>query len=426
MNSVTVINSRIAPGSTVKPRILDSLARKAVLRRLADLRHGELTLLDGPQEYRFGQPTERCNLSVRVTVRDQRFYSDIAFAGTIGAGEAYMCNYWETNDLTALIRIFAVNRRLQDDMEGGLALITIPIQKILHWFNRNTRSGSRKNIAAHYDLGNELFRIMLDETMMYSSAIFTHGEMPLHEAQINRMDIICKKLDLKPSDHLLEIGTGWGGFSMHAARNYGCRVVTTTISREQYELACKRVRKEGLSDRITVLLKDYRELSGQYDKLVSIEMIEAVGADNLETYFKQCGRLLKPDGAMLLQAITIADQRYNQALREVDFIQQYIFPGGFLPSIQAMSTTMTRSSDLRIVQLDDIGPHYVTTLAAWRERFLERLDDVRALGFDERFIRMWLFYLCYSEGGFRERALGTVQMLLTRPEWRGDVQAGTP
>ena len=415
MNSVTVINSRIAPGSTVKPRILDSLARKAVLRRLADLRHGELTLLDGPREYRFGQPTERCNLSVRVTVRDQRFYSDIAFAGTIGAGEAYMCNYWETNDLTALIRIFAVNRRVQDDMEGGLALITAPLQKILHWFNRNTRRGSRKNIAAHYDLGNELFRIMLDETMMYSSAIFAHGEMPLHEAQINRMDIICKKLDLKPSDHLLEIGTGWGGFSMHAARNYGCRVVTTTISREQYELACKRVRKEGLSDRITVLLKDYRELSGQYDKLVSIEMIEAVGHHYYETYFRKCSELLKDDGMMFLQAITIADQRYESARKSVDFIKRYIFPGSCIPSNTSILEAVTKAGDLRLFSLTDIGPHYATTLRRWRENFFAGINRIKSLGYGEEFIRMWKFYLCYCEGGFTERVISNAHMLLVKP-----------
>ena len=415
MNSVTVINSRIAPGSTVKPRILDSLARKAVLRRLADLRHGELTLLDGPREYRFGQPTERCNLSVRVTVRDQRFYSDIAFAGTIGAGEAYMCNYWETNDLTALIRIFAVNRRVQDDMEGGLALITAPIQKILHWFNRNTRRGSRKNIAAHYDLGNELFRIMLDETMMYSSAIFAHGEMPLHEAQSNRMDIICKKLDLKPSDQLLEIGTGWGGFSIHAARNYGCRVVTTTISREQYELACQRVREEGLSDRITVLLKDYRELSGQYDKLVSIEMIEAVGHHYYETYFRKCSELLKDDGMMFLQAITITDQRYESARKSVDFIKRYIFPGSCIPSNTSILEAVTKASDLRLFSLTDIGPHYATTLRRWRENFFAGINRIKGLGYGDEFIRMWDFYLCYCEGGFTERVISDAHMLLVKP-----------
>ena len=261
---------------------------------------------------------------------------------------------------------------------------------------------------------------------MYSCALYAHKDMTLHQASIAKLDRICRTLNLRSGDHVLEIGTGWGGFAHYAAGRYGCRVTSITLSREQHELASSRIRSAGLDDRVDIQLRDYRDMEGRFDKLVSIEMIEAVGADHLETYFKQCGRLLKPDGAMLLQAITIADQRYTRALREVDFIQQYIFPGGFLPSIQAMASAMTRSSDLRIVQLDDIGPHYATTLAAWRERFLERLDDVRALGFDERFIRMWLFYLCYSEGGFRERALGTVQMLLTRPGWRGEVQTGTP
>jgi len=241
------------------------------------------------------------------------------------------------------------------------------------------------------------------------------------EASTDKLERICRKLALEPGDRVLEIGTGWGGFALHAAGRYGCRVTTVTLSREQHELASRRVAEAGLADRVEVLLCDYRDLDGRYDKLVSIEMVEAVGAEYLETYFRQCGRLLGPDGAMLLQAITIADQRYERALKQVDFIQKHIFPGGFLPSVTALAAAMTRGSDLRTVHLEDIGSHYAETLAHWRGAFLARLDRVRALGFDERFIRMWDFYLAYCEGGFRERDIGTVQMLLARPGWRGEI-----
>jgi len=249
--------------------------------------------------------------------------------------------------------------------------------------------------------------------------VFEQPGMTLAEASTAKLERICRKLDLQPTDHVLEIGTGWGGFALHAASRYGCRVTTTTISQQQFNLAQERIEAAGLSDRVEVLLTDYRDLAGQYDKLVSIEMVEAVGAAFLETYFGQCARLLKPQGAMLIQAITIADQRYQAALKEVDFIQKHIFPGGFLPSVTALTQAMTQASDLRGVHLEDIGPHYATTLARWRENFLARIDAVRGLGYPERFIRMWLFYLGYCEAGFIERDIGTVQMLLAKPGWRG-------
>jgi len=302
-----------------------------------------------------------------------------------------------------------------DSLEGGFARLTAPVRKALHAIRRNTRSGSRKNIAAHYDLGNEFFRLFLDETMMYSSATFARPDMSLHDAQLARLDGICRKLDLRPGEHIVEIGTGWGGFALHAAQRYGCKVTTTTISQEQYRLARERVSQAGLDGQIEVLCADYRDLSGTYDKLVSIEMIEAIGHQYFDAYFAQCSRLLKSHGAMLLQAITIADQRYESAKRSVDFIQRYIFPGSCLPSVGALSASIARASDMRVFHLEDIGPHYARTLHEWRRNLLANLPAVRALGYDDAFIRMWEFYFCYCEGGFAERVVGDVQMLLVKP-----------
>ena len=331
-----------------------------------------------------------------------------------------MAGYWHADNLTLLIRLMARNRAVLDGMSGGAARLTAGARRLAHWLNRNTRSGSRRNIAAHYDLGNDFFALFLDERLMYSSAVFDHPDMSLEEASAAKLDLICRKLDLGPGDEVLEIGTGWGGFAIHAARYYGCRVTTTTISREQYALAAERVAEAGLEGQVELLFKDYRELEGQYDKIVSIEMIEAVGHAWYETFFRQCSSLLKPDGMMLLQAITIADQHYEAARRSVDFIQRYIFPGGALPSVSVICDTLARVTDMRLYHLEDIGPHYATTLRHWRERFLARLGEVRALGYPESFIRMWEFYLCYCEGGFAERTIGTVQALLTKPACRRD------
>ena len=409
---------RLEPATTPKPRYLDGLAARVVRARLAGLEHGQLTLSDGVRIDHYGRRTERCPLNVTVHVHHPRFYGEVAFGGSIGAGEAYMLGYWTANDLTGLVRILLNNRTVLDGMETGLARLTAPLQKALHWYNRNTRDGSRRNITAHYDLGNEFFALFLDPTMMYSSAIYPHPRASLEEAQQVRLERICRKLDLRPRDHLLEIGSGWGGMAIHAARHYGCRVTTTTISRRQHELAVERVRAAGLTDRITVLLEDYRDLTGHYDKLVSLEMIEAVGHQYYDAYFRQCAALLKPEGMMLLQGITIADQRYEQAKRSVDFIQRHIFPGSCIPSVAAMTDSIARASDLRLYHLEDIGPHYAATLRHWRVNFRRHLGEVRALGYPESFVRLWEFYLCYCEGGFEERALGDVQMLLVKPHNR--------
>lgn len=424
MNGRTsVLEARIAPGNTPKPRFLDGIAKRTLLSRLRELRDGVLVLHDAGDTFCFGRASARCPLHVSIVVKDPRFYSDVAFGGSIGAGEAYMAGYWQASNLTELVELLAVNRHVLDDMEGGLAAWTQPMQRALHWLNRNTREGSRRNIAAHYDLGNDFFRLMLDETMMYSSAIFREPGMSLYEAQVYRMDQVCRKLDLQATDHLLEVGTGWGGLAIHAAEQYGCRVTTTTISREQYELASARVQAAGLSDRVTLLLEDYRNLAGRYDKLVSIEMIEAVGHQYYDEYFRRCGGLLKADGLMLLQAITIADQRYENAKNSVDFIQRYIFPGSCIPSVTALLRAATGNSDLRLLDLEDVGLHYAITLQRWRENVEQHRERILALGYSREFLRMWEFYLCYCEGGFLARAISDVHMLLAKPDNRRPVLA---
>jgi cyclopropane-fatty-acyl-phospholipid synthase len=406
-------------GRSARTGMLDALGKRAMLSKLQSLRNGCLVLVEGNDRYRFGNPSLELPEPVVIHVHDPRLYGDVAFGGSVGAGEAYMRGYWTSAQLVDVVRLFVLNMAALDGLEGGLALLTAPLRKAVHALRRNSRAGSRRNIAAHYDLGNDFFRLFLDETLMYSAATFEYPGQSLYDAQVARLDRICRKLDLRASDHLLEIGTGWGALALHAARNFGCRVTTTTISREQWKLARERVREAGLEGRIEVLCADYRDLSvdqgGRFDKLVSIEMIEAIGDQQYDTYFRQCADLLAPEGAMLLQSITIADQRYERARRSVDFIQRYIFPGSCIPSVAALTGSIARASDLRVFDMDDIGPHYATTLAHWRQNFRANLPAIRALGYDDNFIRMWEYYLCYCEGGFAERVIGDVQMLLVKP-----------
>ncbi|MDO9050379.1 MAG: cyclopropane-fatty-acyl-phospholipid synthase family protein [Methylotenera sp.] len=390
-----------------------SFAKSQILNRLGKLQSGQLNLVDGSENHSFGDTSHI--LHAVIYVHDPRFYGEIAFGGSIGAGEAYMLGYWSADNLTNVIRLMCINQPVMDNLEGGYQWLTKPIMRLLHWLNSNTTEGSRKNIAAHYDLGNDMFQLFLDPTMMYSSAMFNGDTKTLQQASELKLKTICDKLDLKPTDHVLEIGTGWGGFSIYAAKNYGCKITTTTISEQQYHLAKKRVEAAGVSDKITLLLDDYRHLSGQYDKLVSIEMIEAVGYQFYDTYFAKLSSLLKPEGLALIQAITIADQRYESAKKSVDFIQRYIFPGSCIPSNTAMLNSVTNMTDMRLIDLKDIGPHYATTLRMWRENFFSNLDHVRKLGYSEEFIKMWTFYFCYCEGGFEERALGDVHLLLAKP-----------
>jgi cyclopropane-fatty-acyl-phospholipid synthase len=397
---------------------LEAMARGLMLKQLTGLEHGRVVLEDAYGRREFGALTERCGLSVQLHVHDSGFYADVAFGGSIGAGESYMKGCWSCDRLTDLVRILVINRELLNGMEKGLARLMTPLSKGLHWLRRNSVKGSRRNIEAHYDLGNDFFGLFLDESWMYSSAIFPDDGADLHAASLHKLDVICKKLDLQPEDHLLEIGTGWGGLALHAARNYGCRVTTTTISRQQHQLASECVRAAGLENRITLLQDDYRKLEGRYDKLVSVEMIEAVGHEYFPAFFRVCGSLLKPDGLMLLQAIVIADRYYEQAKNSVDFIQRYIFPGGCLPSVGVINDCIASETDMRLLHMHDFAEHYARTLRLWRERFYGNIDRIKQLGYSDRFIRMWEYYLCYCEGGFLERSTGVVQMLFAKPDNR--------
>jgi cyclopropane-fatty-acyl-phospholipid synthase len=402
----------------VKSAGFNNLARRIVLSRLARLSDGQIIVTEGTELTTLGSLTEDFPNAMQLYVLDPKFYSDIAFGGAIGAAEAYMRGYWTCNELVDLLRILIRNRDVLEQVDSGLALLSAPLRKAFHALNKNTRKGSRKNIAAHYDLGNDFYKLWLDPKMMYSCAYFDKPDTPLQTAATEKLDRICRKLDLSAGDSVIEIGTGWGGFAIHAAKYYGCRVTTTTISEQQFDYAKQAVKAAGLEDRITLLLQDYRDLQGNFDKLVSIEMIEAVGHEFHDRFFKKCRDLLKPDGQMLLQAITIADQRYDQYKTSVDFINRYIFPGGCLASVTDMSRTMTTHTDMRVIHLEDIGPHYATTLHHWHDRFLVRIEDVRKLGYSDVFLRMWQYYLCYCESAFIERATGTVQMLIMRPDAR--------
>ncbi len=430
MNSISSkTNSTLTDISLQAPSrapLLARLGRALLFAQLKQLQHGELVLVDEQGTHRFGQHSaaqnDVCPLSTKIEVLHPQMYADVAFGGSVGAGESYLRGLWRCDDLVALVRIFVINREVLNGMDSRWSFVSQPFLKLFHFWNRNSKAGSVRNIAAHYDIGNELYELMLDDTMAYSCGIFATPQSTLREASLAKFDAACRKLDLKPTDHLLEIGTGWGGLAIYAAQHYGCRVTTTTISKQQYELAKAKVAAAGLSDRITLLLEDYRDLNGpengKFDKLVSIEMIEAVGAQYLDTYLSKCASLLKPDGAMLLQAITLQDQLYAQALKSVDFIQRFIFPGSFIPSVAAISQSIGKVTDMKIFNLEDIGPHYATTLRHWRERFVAQLPAVRKLGYSDSFIRLWEYYLCYCEGGFTERQLGTVQMLLTKPRCR--------
>ena len=391
----------------------DRFLRQQLLGQLSQLRHGRLLLIDEGEQLEFGDAA--ADLQIHMEILDPAFYRAVATNGSVGAGEAYMDGLWHCDNLVGLVQLLVRNRDMLDGMESGLARLGGMAMRGWHTLRRNTRDGSRRNIAAHYDLGNDFFGLFLSPDLMYSSAIWTDESDTLEIASTRKLERICRKLDLQPTDRVVEIGTGWGGFALYAAQHYGCHVTTTTISREQHALASERITAAGLSDRVSLLLKDYRDLEGQYDKLVSIEMVEAIGAPYMDVYFEKLGNLLKPDGLALLQAITIEDHRYAQALSSVDFIKRHVFPGSFIPSISALLSSKTRSSDLALIQLEDFGHSYALTLKAWRERFMAHLPQVRAQGFEERFIRMWEFYLAYCEGGFRERSIGVAHLLLAKP-----------
>jgi len=399
-------------GETNRTSSLDRWARTLVRTRLAAIRIGSLALVDGEKVEHFGE--RDAALGATVYVEDPGFYRALALRGALGGAEAYMEGHWQSDDLTAVVRVLAANRKALAGLDLGVTRWIRPSLSLFHALRRNTRAGSRRNIAAHYDLGNEFFELFLDPTLTYSSGVFESEGVSMEQASIAKYERICRKLRLGPEDHVLEIGTGWGGFALHAAGQHGCRVTTTTISRRQHELARRRVAEAGLSGRVEILLEDYRDLRGRYDKLVSIEMIEAVGHAHLEPFFRICGERLRPDGAMLLQAITVPDQDHRDHTRSVDFIKRYIFPGGELVSVGAVNGAAAGASDLRMSHLEDLTPHYAETLRRWRRRMFENLPRMRALGLSERFLRMWEFYLCYCEGGFEERQIGVVQAIFEK------------
>ena len=397
---------------------MNHLYKKIIHQRLSQIKDAHIIISDGKSINKYGKPG---NLSAKINILDSVFYKNIILGGTIGASESFIRGEWSSPNLTNVIRVLARNTEAQDKLENLFTLLSQPFLKVMHKLNENSVRGSKKNISRHYDLSNDFFSLFLDKNMMYSSAIYKSRKTSLEDASTNKLDVICKKLNLKKTDHVIEIGTGWGGFAIYATKNYGCKVTTTTISIEQYKFAKQKIKEAGLGKKIKVLLKDYRLLKGQYDKLVSIEMIEAVGYQFYDEYFKIIGQLLKIDGEALIQAITIKDQRYSKAIQSVDFIQKYIFPGSCIPSITAIQNSLTSSTDLVINDIRDIGHHYARTLADWRKRFLKNKQEIRKLGFDNKFLRMWLFYFAYCEGGFEEKVISDIHLHITKPGYRNSI-----
>ena len=449
MRAVSVSNTRLTrclQQGRVNGSFVDQWAKKLVLKWLKNIAVGHLTIREHLIEnrgyeypnhaseqansvddqnitvYRFGEDPEKASIVADIIVHHPSAYRDVLFNGSVGSGEAYMRGSWTSLDLVMVIRLMCANMTMVEKMDRAwFSLAKFLFASLIHKIRSNNKRNARLNIAAHYDLGNDFFRLFLDNKMMYSAAIFPNRHASLDQAAEYKLAHICRRLQLKATDHLLEIGSGWGGMATYAAKQYSCRVTTTTISKEQYDYTCELVKREGLEGKVTVLLQDYRNLAGQFDKLVSVEMIEAVGHKYYPLYFSTCSKLLKKNGLMLIQAITIADQRYQFAKNATDFIQRYIFPGGALPSLSVIAQNVAEHSDMQMVGVEDITPHYAKTLAAWRERFMSRLEQVKQQGFDDLFIRMWEFYLCYCQGGFDLRAISTVQVLIARPQWRDPV-----
>lgn len=410
-----------------QPRKKFNFFRDQIFKRFQQIKGGDLRVVDqtgSMQSIGSNDPTDE--LAATVVVGDHNFYKRVMVGGTIGSAESYANSEWASNDLTSLIRIMIRNINQFSRIEKTWGWFKSSWDFVQHLMRKNTIRGSQKNIHEHYDLGNDFYQLFLDPTMNYSSGIFESPEAAaedankMHDASLRKMDQVCRKLRLRSLDHVLEIGTGWGGLAIHMAKQSGCRVTTTTISKEQHRFATERIQKEGLEDRVTVLLQDYRQLTGKFDKIVSIEMIEAVGHQFYDEYFRCCSDLLREDGVMLLQSITIGEQNFKYHISHVDFIRKYIFPGGCLPSITALSNAVGRATNMRMLSQEDITPHYVKTLAFWRREFMSRIDEVRALGYDEPFVRFWHFYLCYCEAAFAERRVHNIHILYCKPRCKID------
>jgi cyclopropane-fatty-acyl-phospholipid synthase len=396
------------------------LCRTIMLKVFASLPQGQMVIKEkGVLVNTFG--SKDSDLFAEIDFQCLSVYQSLLFGGSVASGETFSEGLWTTPNLTNVIRIFARNLPLLDSWEAKMEWLAFPIRKISHFANKNSATGSKKNIAAHYDLGNKLYTRFLDDSMMYSAAIYSSQDTTLAQAQVTKLRAICDKLQLVPEDHLVEIGTGWGGLAVFAAKNYGCKVTTTTISEEQHQYTENLVFKEGLQDKITLLKKDYRLLEGKYDKLVSIEMIEAVGKEYLPTFFKKCSSLLKDEGLMVLQAITISDHRFDSYSKSVDFIQKHIFPGGFLPSQLLINQHLRKHTDLMIRDLHDIGLDYARTLKDWHHKFLENKEPLAKDGYDDRFMNMWRYYFSYCEGGVLERTISTVQLVISKPAFSNSI-----
>ncbi|WP_446830103.1 class I SAM-dependent methyltransferase [Candidatus Foliamicus sp.] len=390
--------------------------RGPILSRLGRLRSGKLEIVEGGRSLVVGGvDCGEAAPAARLEVLDSALWRTVALGGSVGAGESFMAGQWRSPDLAALLRVLLRERDVLEGLEGPMTRVAGLLRRAAYAWRRNTRVGAKRNIAQHYDVGNDFFELVLDPTMLYSCAYFETDEVELEQASIAKLDRLCGMLALEPGMRVLEIGSGWGACAIHLAREYGCRVVSITISQRQFAEASRRIKAAGVSDLVELRLQDYRDVKGRFDRLISIEMIEAVGAQYLDLYFQRCSELLADDGRMALQAITITDQNYRQALKTVDFIKQYIFPGGFLPSVEAIMGAVRRRTDLRLVEMEDIGSHYVRTLQHWAAALARNHNAIRELGYPEEFIRMYEFYFRYCEAGFAERTIGDAQMLFAKP-----------
>ena len=405
--------------SLKKPTLLSAVFKKIILKKFKNLQFGYIHLTDGAESYSYGDNSSE--MKVEMEILSSEFYVFLGSGGLLGVTEAYTAGYWRADDIVTLIRLIIKNSKVMEKLDSGWAKLIRPLNTYIHRKRQNTLSGSKENILAHYDLSNDFYKLWLDETMTYSCGVFENDKSTLNEASIEKLDRICRKLDLKPNDNILEIGTGWGSFAIHAAKKYGCHITTTTISDAQYEYAKLRIIDEGLEGKIKLLNQDYRNLSGTFDKIISIEMIEAVGHEYVELFLEKVSKLLKKDGLFALQGITFNDHKFDEYKNSVDFIKKYIFPGSCLISISQITNAIKNRTDLEVVNLEDISKHYSKTLYEWRKNFMNVLPEVKSLGFSNAFINMWEFYLIYCEAGFIERNIGDYQVIFAKSGAR-DIQ----